>query len=130
VFITTTPVFGTRYLLIGDPDNHALPDALRITWGSPAEWTARWTESATRSCSHQRYGGGGAVIWRSTVLIVAAFAAAAIVIWLAPRLLAPLGLGEFAFVGQLGLAVLVLSVLDKVFTRLPGSADHHPPPGP
>jgi len=29
VFITTTPVFGTRYLLMGDPDNHALPDALR-----------------------------------------------------------------------------------------------------
>jgi hypothetical protein len=29
VFITTTPVFGTRYLLLGDPDDHALPDALR-----------------------------------------------------------------------------------------------------
>lgn len=29
VFITTTPVFGTRYLLMGDPDNHSLPDALR-----------------------------------------------------------------------------------------------------
>jgi hypothetical protein len=29
VFITTTPVFGTRYLLMGDPDGHALPDALR-----------------------------------------------------------------------------------------------------
>jgi hypothetical protein len=29
VFISTTPLFGTRYLLIGDPDNHALPDALR-----------------------------------------------------------------------------------------------------
>ena len=29
VFITTTPLFGTRYLLMGDPDNHALPDALR-----------------------------------------------------------------------------------------------------
>jgi len=29
VFITTTPVFGTRYLLMGDPENHALPDALR-----------------------------------------------------------------------------------------------------
>ena len=29
IFITTTPVFGTRYLLMGDPQNHALPDALR-----------------------------------------------------------------------------------------------------
>jgi hypothetical protein len=29
VFITTTPVMGTRYLLLGDADNHALPDALR-----------------------------------------------------------------------------------------------------
>jgi hypothetical protein len=29
VFITTTPVLGTRYLLLGDPQNQALPDALR-----------------------------------------------------------------------------------------------------
>jgi len=29
VFITTTPVFGSRYLLMGDPANHALPDAVR-----------------------------------------------------------------------------------------------------
>ncbi len=29
VFIASTPVLGTRYLLMGDPDNHALPDALR-----------------------------------------------------------------------------------------------------
>jgi hypothetical protein len=29
VFITTTPVLGTRYLLMGDADGHALPDALR-----------------------------------------------------------------------------------------------------
>lgn len=29
VFITTTPVLGTQYLLMGDPQNHALPDALR-----------------------------------------------------------------------------------------------------
>jgi hypothetical protein len=29
VFITTTPVFGTQYLLMGDPGNHALPDAMR-----------------------------------------------------------------------------------------------------
>jgi hypothetical protein len=29
VFITTTPVFGTQYLLMGDLQNHALPDAVR-----------------------------------------------------------------------------------------------------
>jgi hypothetical protein len=29
VFITTTPVLGSRYLLMGDPKGHALPDALR-----------------------------------------------------------------------------------------------------
>jgi hypothetical protein len=29
VFIATTPVLGTRYLLLGDPENHALPDELR-----------------------------------------------------------------------------------------------------
>jgi hypothetical protein len=29
VYITTTPVFGARYVLMGDLQNHALPDALR-----------------------------------------------------------------------------------------------------
>ena len=29
VFITTTPVMGTRYLLMGDPAGRALPDAFR-----------------------------------------------------------------------------------------------------
>lgn len=29
VFITTTPLLGTRYLLMGDADGHALPDAMR-----------------------------------------------------------------------------------------------------
>jgi hypothetical protein len=29
VFITTTPLFGTRYVLMSDPHNHALPDSLR-----------------------------------------------------------------------------------------------------
>lgn len=29
VFVTTTPLLGTQYLLMGDPQNHALPDALR-----------------------------------------------------------------------------------------------------
>ena len=29
VFVTTTPVLGLRYLLLGDPQGHALPDALR-----------------------------------------------------------------------------------------------------
>ena len=29
VLVTTTPVLGTRYVLMGDPDNHGLPDAFR-----------------------------------------------------------------------------------------------------
>jgi hypothetical protein len=29
IFITTTPVLGTRYLMMGDADGHTLPDALR-----------------------------------------------------------------------------------------------------
>jgi hypothetical protein len=29
VFITTTPVLGTQYVLMGDPQNQTLPDALR-----------------------------------------------------------------------------------------------------
>jgi hypothetical protein len=29
VLIATTPVLGTRYVLLGDPENHALPDAFR-----------------------------------------------------------------------------------------------------
>ena len=29
IFVTTTPVLGTRYVLMGDLDNHALPDAFR-----------------------------------------------------------------------------------------------------
>ena len=29
VFVTTTPVLGTQYLLMGDPQNQALPDAVR-----------------------------------------------------------------------------------------------------
>jgi hypothetical protein len=29
IFITTSPVLGSRYLMMGDPGNHALPDALR-----------------------------------------------------------------------------------------------------
>ena len=29
VFVTTTPVLGTRYVLMGSPDNRALPDAFR-----------------------------------------------------------------------------------------------------
>ena len=60
------------------------------------------------------------MIWRSTAQIVAAFLAAGLAVWFGPTLLNSLGLSEFAFVGQLGLAILMLSVLDLVFRRLPG----------
>jgi hypothetical protein len=58
------------------------------------------------------------MIWRSTTLILAAFVAAGVTVWFTPDLLASLGLGEFAFLGQLSFAIVVLSVLDKVFSRL------------
>jgi hypothetical protein len=59
------------------------------------------------------------MIWRSTAQILAAFVAAAIAVWFGPDLLDPLGLGEFAFVGQLCFAILVLSGLEALFRRLP-----------
>lgn len=58
------------------------------------------------------------MIWRSTVLILAAFAVSGLAVWFGPGLFGLIGLGEFAFVGQLCLALLVLSVLDVVFRRL------------
>jgi hypothetical protein len=68
--------------------------------------------------------------WRSTVQILVAFALAALTVWFSPDLLAPLGLGEFAFIGQVCLAVLVLSALEALFRRLPEprAAERHPPP--
>jgi hypothetical protein len=59
------------------------------------------------------------VIWHSVARIVAAFLTAGLAVWLSPPLLNSLGLGEFAFVGQLCLTILALSVLERVFTRLP-----------
>jgi hypothetical protein len=60
-------------------------------------------------------------MWRSTVLILMAFVGAGVAVWFAPALLDLVGLGEFAFVGQLCFAILVLSVLDAVFRRFAGS---------
>jgi hypothetical protein len=59
------------------------------------------------------------VSWISTAQILAAFVAAGLAVWVAPSLLTPLGLGEFGFVGQLGLVILVLSALEALFRRLP-----------
>ena len=59
------------------------------------------------------------MIWRSTAQILAAFLAAGIAIWFGPALLGPLGLSEFAFLGQLSFAILALSLLEKAFRRLP-----------
>ena len=60
------------------------------------------------------------MIWRPTAMIVTACVAAAIGIWFGPELLAPIGLGEFAFLARFCLVILVLSVLDLVFRRIPG----------
>jgi integral membrane sensor domain MASE1 len=69
------------------------------------------------------------MIWRSTAMIVAAFVAAAIAVWFGPELLAQIGLGEFAFLARFCFAILILSVLDLVFRRIPGprAADTRPP---
>jgi hypothetical protein len=50
------------------------------------------------------------VTWR----LLLAFLTAGVTIWIVPLL----GLGEFTVLGQLCLAIVVLSVLDVVFRRL------------
>jgi hypothetical protein len=62
------------------------------------------------------------MIWRSTGMIVVAFVVAGIVVWFSPLLLDRIGLGEFVFLGQLGLPILVLSVLEVAFRRISGPA--------
>jgi hypothetical protein len=60
------------------------------------------------------------MIWRSTAMLVVAFVAAWNAVEYSPVLLDWLGLGEFVFLGQLGLPILVLSVLDMLFRRISG----------
>jgi hypothetical protein len=69
------------------------------------------------------------MIWRSTAQIVAAFVVAGLAVWFTPDVLVPLGLGEFAFVGQLCFAILVLSALDAAFRRLDQATGRHHDPG-
>jgi hypothetical protein len=59
------------------------------------------------------------MIWRSTAQILASFAVAALAVWFGPTLLGWLGLDEFAFVGQVCLAILALTAMDRAFIRLP-----------
>jgi hypothetical protein len=65
------------------------------------------------------------MIWRSTAMIVAAFVAAGIAVCYSPVLLDWIGLGEFIFLGQLGLPILVLSVLESLFARISGPTGPH-----
>jgi hypothetical protein len=60
------------------------------------------------------------MIWRSTAMIVVAFVAAWAAIEYSPSLLDLVGLGEFVFLGQLGLPIVVLSVLEMLFRRISG----------
>ena len=60
------------------------------------------------------------MIWRSTAMIVVAFVAAWIAVGYSPVLLEWIGLDEFVFLGQLGLPILVLSVLEVLFRRISG----------
>jgi hypothetical protein len=54
----------------------------------------------------------------SAAMIVTAFAAASLAVWYTPTVLAPFGLAEFAFLGQLSVTILALSVLEVLFTLL------------
>jgi hypothetical protein len=58
--------------------------------------------------------------WRSPLHVAIAFLVAGLVVWFSPLLLMHLGLGEFEVLGQMGLAVLALSVLDLILQRLRG----------
>jgi hypothetical protein len=60
------------------------------------------------------------MIWRSTAMLVVAFVAAWLTVEYSPILLEWMGLDEFVFVGQLGLPIVVLSVLDLLFRRISG----------
>ena len=62
------------------------------------------------------------MIWRSTAMILVAFLAAGIAVCFSPMLLDWIGLGEFGFLGQLGLPILLLSVLEMLFRRISGPA--------
>lgn len=60
------------------------------------------------------------MIWRSTAMIVLAFVAAWLAVEYSPVLLDLIGLGEFVFLGQVGLPILALSVLEILFRRISG----------
>jgi hypothetical protein len=60
------------------------------------------------------------MIWRSTAMLVVAFVAAGYAVWYSPLLMDWLGLSEFVFLGQLGLPILVLSLLEILFRRISG----------
>ncbi len=49
--------------------------------------------------------------------IAAAFGLAGLAVWLAPGLLELAGFGDFKFLGQLGLVILILSGLEAVLSR-------------
>lgn len=65
-----------------------------------------------------RSPGGRSAGWRSTSQILVAFLVAGAAVWFSPRLLEPLGLGEFAVVAQVCAGFLALSVLEVLFRRL------------
>ena len=60
------------------------------------------------------------MMWRSTAMIVVAFIAAGDAVWYSPLLLNLVGLGQFVFLGQVGLPIVVLSVLEVLFRRITG----------
>ena len=68
------------------------------------------------------------MIWLSTAKILLSFLGAGLTVWFASDLLAPFGLGEFAFTGQLCGAILILSLLDRIFSAGKRGDGGSPPP--
>ena len=123
VFITTTPLLGTRYLLMGDAEGHALPDAFRDSVAVTRRMDGTLERIGDALVSAGRcHAGRRAMIWRSTAQILVSFLLAGLAVVFGPVPLDGLGLGEFTFVGQVCAAILVLSVLEAVFRRIP---DNH-----
>lgn len=56
--------------------------------------------------------------WRPAAMILASFAAAGIGVWFGPVLLDWLALGQFAWIGELALPIVLLSLLDMVLRRM------------
>ena len=121
VFITTTR--GIGYAVFAD-GRSAKSRVTRRTARLRCHYDqVGWHIGTDRRCTgvpYRRHQRGLAVMWRSTAMIVLAFVAALSAVVYSPPLLDWMGLGEFVFLGQLGLPIVVLSILERLFRRISG----------